>query len=283
MRNEEIERIIAGGGLPPNVAERLKQMAARQGTPEEMFTSTVGASELMLLRQAGWAPLGQVMGVSVFLNDVPTSSAVSGELKIQTRVQNEALHAALKRLREEASLLNAAGVLGVGLRRRRAAAYAGSDAVPLLEYIALGTAVGEPKRARTGGARPFLCSLSGQELGMLHRGGYRPVDLVTGNCAFYRVSALPIRQVALGASNRNRERTDYTDAVYQARRLALERMEQEARQAGAEGIVGVRVRMDVRAGVENGMLCHFFAAGTAVTRRPAAGEDREIGVCVSLE
>src|SRR3954463_3316633 len=65
-RREASQRSLEQGGLPLNAVERLKEQAARQGAPGQLFTSDLSASELALVRHAGYHALGQVMGSTVY-------------------------------------------------------------------------------------------------------------------------------------------------------------------------------------------------------------------------
>ena len=72
----------------------------------------------------------------------------------------------------------------------------------------------------------------------------------------------------LGTVGRNVELENFTSAMYEAREIAIERMQYEASAAKAEGVVGV----DIREG-SYGWHTHvieFFAIGTAVL--PLDGE-----------
>src|SRR5262249_15027033 len=103
------------------------------------------------------------------------------------------------------------------------------------EFMTVGTAV----RHRDGGdfknaaGRPFQSDLTGQELWTLIRAGYRPVGFVMGNCVYYvpptMLSALATQSCELPA---------YTHALYDARELAIERLQYEAEALKATGIVG---------------------------------------------
>jgi len=66
----------------------------------------------------------------------------------------------------------------------------------------------------------------------------------------------------LGSAGRNVELENYTSAMYEAREIAVERMQAEAAGAKAEGVVGV----DIHEGSHNWQrhVIEFFAIGTAV-------------------
>jgi uncharacterized protein YbjQ (UPF0145 family) len=69
---------------------------------------------------------------------------------------------------------------------------------------------------------------------------------------------------SLRQAYQNQEMMQFTQGVYEARELALERMQAEAAQVGASGIVGVTVEVKNHAWGEH--ATEFFAAGTAVRR-----------------
>ena len=105
----------------------------------------------------------------------------------------------------------------------------------------MGTAVkhreGVLHRAPNG--RPFTSDLSGQDFATLLRAGYRPVGMVMGNCV-YHVAHQGMR-AAWRQIGRNQEMPNYTQALYEARELAMERMQKEADELQAGGIVGARI------------------------------------------
>ena len=70
--------------------------------------------------------------------------------------------------------------------------------------------------------------------------GYRPVGLVLGNCVYH----VAHQNVGTWVSRvgRNVEMPNYTQALYDARELAMERMQYEATQVEAEGIVAVQLQ-----------------------------------------
>jgi uncharacterized protein YbjQ (UPF0145 family) len=92
------------------------------------------------------------------------------------------------------------------------------------------------------------------------------VQLVMGSYV-YHVGRQNLQQ-ALKTFARNTEMENYTRATYEARELAMSRMEAEARHAGAEEIVGVDIE-ESSWGWESHIV-EFFALGTTVVRLPEA-------------
>ena len=69
----------------------------------------------------------------------------------------------------------------------------------------------------------------------------------------------------IGTWNQSQEMDVLSQAMYHARELAMTRMEEEADQLGADGVVGVR--LDVSRHEWGGELAEFIAVGTAVRHR----------------
>ena len=271
QRREASEHSLAAGGLPLNAIDRLNEQRSRQNTPEHFFTSDLSVNELTLVHQAGYDPLGQVMGSSVYhvgWQWMPYSSWSSGELTVLTQAFYDARHLALGRLQQEAALLGATGVVGVRLERREYEWGAG-----LLEFAAIGTAIREFDVPPSTATQPFLSDLSGSEFWMLRQTGFRPVGVAVGNCTYYQVPTWNTQYTTQGwGSWTNQELPDYTQALYNARSLAMSRMELEARHFGAEGVVGADLEIHVEPReVDTGnnnhrtdMIYHYTAIGTAI-------------------
>jgi len=111
------------------------------------------------------------------------------------------------------------------------------------------------------GGKPFTSDLSGQDFWTLLRSGYRPVGLVMGNCVYH------VAHQSLGGwfstVGRNCEMPNFTQALYDARELAMERMQAEAQESGAAGVVGTEIHEKTHGGWDAHII-EFFAVGTAV-------------------
>ncbi|HLK59085.1 MAG TPA: heavy metal-binding domain-containing protein [Chthonomonadaceae bacterium] len=268
------------GGLPLNAIDRLREQAGRQNTPQHLFTSDLSVNELAVIHQAGYEPLGQVMGSSIYHvgwqwtpNYNYGWSGSSGELQVLTQAYYEARHLAIGRLLQEATLLGATGIVGVRLERKE---YEWGSS--LLEFAAIGTAIREADipPMPPGSVAPFVSDLSGEEFWMLRQAGYRPVGFVVGNCSYYCIPNWNTRNVTqggiFGGGWQNQELPDYTQGVYNARSLAMQRMEHEARVVHAEGVVGADIEVDaepIEVDLGNDqkrldILYHFTAIGTAI-------------------
>jgi uncharacterized protein YbjQ (UPF0145 family) len=176
----------------------------------------------------------------------------------------------MTRMEAEAEELGADGIVGVRLDVGR---YEwGAD---MAEFIAIGTAVrhrestAQESLHRGPDGRPFTSDLTGQDFWTLLHSGHRPLGLVMGSCV-YHVGRRGMIQ-ALGQAGRNVELPNFTQALYDARELAMERMQAEAEALRAEGIVGVEIHE--RSHGWGSHIIEFFAVGTAIT---PFGEERDI-------
>jgi uncharacterized protein YbjQ (UPF0145 family) len=253
-------------GLPAAARQRLTQMRG-SGEQRGLFTSDLSVNEFLLVRASGFDPVGLVMGSSIYHIGFQFSRVFQNqEMEVLTQAMYHARELAMSRMEEEADVLGADGIVGVRLDVNR---YDwGSD---LVEFMAIGTAIRhrQGERYRTPDNRPFTSDLSGQDFWTLLRTGYRPISLVMGTCV-YHVAHQGIMQ-ALSQIGRNVEMQNYTQALYDARELALARMQTEAEADGAEGIVGARVQEN-----NHGWGTHvieYFAIGTAIT---STGADHSI-------
>ena len=252
-------------GIPASGRERIARM--KQDVARGFFTSDLSVNEFLLVKQSGFEPLGLVLGSSIY--HIGFQQAMwnqSQELGVLTQAMYHARELAMTRMEEEADQLGADGIVGVRLDIGR---YEwGAD---LAEFIAVGTAVkhraGELHRAPNG--RPFTSDMSGQDFATLLRAGYRPVGLVMGNCVYHvgRQGML----ASLKQVGRNVEMPNYTQALYEARELSMQRMQREADELQSGGIVGARIIE--RSHGWGSHVIEFFAIGTAVV---PTSEEHEI-------
>jgi len=105
----------------------------------------------------------------------------------------------------------------------------------------------------------FTSDLSGQEFWLIIDKGFLPVGIVMGNC-LYALGALH-HLVTNAKSTLRGELKEYSDAMYQARELALARMQFEADQLGADGVIGIDMKMEF---LHDNEWMEVIAMGTAV-------------------
>jgi uncharacterized protein YbjQ (UPF0145 family) len=239
--------------LPAHARERLVNMRQRH-----FFTSDLSVNEFLLVKDVGFEPMGLVIGSSIYhIGFQMAGWGKNMEMDTLTQALYHSRELAMSRMEEEADALGADGIIGVRLTVNLHAW--GSN---VIEFLAIGTAVrhrdGQPYR--TPNNKPFTSDLSGQDFWTLLRAGYRPVGFVMGNCV-YHIAHQGLGQW-LGNINKNLELPNYTQSLYDARELAMERMQAEAEELKAEGIVGVTVEESHHTWGSH--VLEFSALGTAV-------------------
>jgi uncharacterized protein YbjQ (UPF0145 family) len=243
-------------GIPASGRQRIARM--KEDAARGFFTSDLSVNEFLLVKESGFEPVGLVLGSSIY--HIGFQQAMwnqNQEMTVLTQAMYHARELAMTRMEEEADQLGADGIVGVRLEIGR---YDwGAD---LAEFIAVGTAVRHREGVlhRTPNGRPFTSDLSGQDFSTLLRAGYRPAGLVMGNCVYH--VARQGMLASLKQIGRNVEMPNFTQALYEARELAMERMQNEADEAQAEGIVGARIIE--RSHGWGSHVIEFFAIGTAV-------------------
>ena len=242
--------------LPEHARERLAGMREHH-----FFTSDLSVNEFLLVKEAGFQPLGLVMGSSIYhIAYRPTADGRSGEITALTQALYNARELAMVRMEEEADALGADGIVAVRLTLN---IHAWGQNV--IEFLAIGTAVKHLGSEHFRGAegRPFTSDLSGQDFWTLLEAGYRPLGFVMGNCVYLIGTPAKTAQ--------NQELVGPTQALYDARELAMERMQVEAEALGGAGIVGVLVEENNHTWGPS--VLEFSAVGTAVV---AIREDHQI-------
>ena len=229
--------------------------------PSGVFTSDLSVSEYVLLGEAGFEPLGFVVGSSIYHVGLQVGRwGRNQELQVLTQAMYNAREAAMARMRAEADHLDADGIVGVQLRMQM---YAWGQSC--LEFVATGTAVrhlaGQGSHRAPDG-RSFTSDLSAQDFFRLLAAGAVPVAFVLGTCV-YHIAHQGMLQT-MRQAGQNQEMMQFTQGVYEARELALGRMQAEASQARSSGIVGVTV--DVKNHVWGEHATEFLATGTAIRR-----------------
>lgn len=249
--------------LPQHAHQRLEAMSGKGGH-RKLFTSDLSVNEFLLVKEAGFEPLGLVVGTSIYhIGFQAARWTKNEEMTVLTEALYHARELAMTRMEEEAQELDADGIVAVRLKVRHMSW--NSD---VAEFVAIGTAVkhstgDQSFRAKTG--KPFTSDLSGQDFWTLLRSGYRPVGMVMGNCVYH------VAHQSLGqwfkTAGQNIEMTNFTQALYDARELAMERMQHEAEELEAEGIVGVSI-MEGNYGWSSHVI-EFFTVGTAIVATTA--------------
>ncbi|AMM22211.1 hypothetical protein AX769_03485 [Frondihabitans sp. PAMC 28766] len=242
----------------PRLANTLGANA--QGT----FSSDLSVSEFALLQEAGFEPLGFVLGSSIYHIGIQVARwGQNQELTVLTQAMYSARELAMDRMQAEADRLGADGVVGVTLRMQ---SYVWGQEV--LEFVATGTAIraleGQGVHKAPNG-KAFSTDLSVQDFYRLLQTGNVPVAFVMGTCV-YHIAHQGVLQ-SLRQMGVNQEMPQFTQGVYEARELALNRMQAEVVGAGGSGVLGVRLQVLNHVWGEH--ATEFLSLGTAV--RPLAG------------
>lgn len=286
VRQKEACAALESGDIPPLAKERIAQHLQAD---KHYFTSDLTVREFLLTKEAGIETISQVMGTS-FFNVSYWGSYMgpwrsTGELVKITHAQTEARRLAIARMRKEAQLLGASGVIGVRLVSKPSGM--GSR---MTEFTAYGTAVRIPGYPQA--AEPFTSDLNGQEFWQLYQSGYRPKGLVMGLCSYYiwtnwKTGMQMYGLFGLGSFS-NQEIELYTQGFYEARNRAVNRLTQELYELQADGCVGMTIDYEIEK-IETGsesnkqvdLLITFTGIGTAVDAGPPV-KPAERMMCLDL-
>jgi uncharacterized protein YbjQ (UPF0145 family) len=273
----DLER-IRQGGIPLGAEERLKRVGAAR-TP--FFTSDLTAKEYALAQASGLQPVALVMGSSVVQHGwVGAQGAyyVTGEISGLSDPWNMARSRAFDRLRQEATMADADGVIGIEMT-------VGSlGEARNVELVVFGTAVRDSTLPPHPSGRLGMCTLSGQDVDKLRRIGAEVCGVV-GHTTVQSVqlgmnsSWVMNRSGMFGGGGRmNVEITEIAQGVYDARDRAMAEVRWQASEAGANEIVisTLEHSIDHYEYDQGGYKAHYFhvtmnVLGTAIrlgTREP---------------
>jgi len=180
--------------------------------------------KFLLIKEVGFHPLGFVMGSSIYHTGIQTRKwGQSQELTKLTEAMYNARELAMTRMEEEAAELGADGVVGVRLDVN----YYEWARMPPSSSRWNGGEGRERVSHRNKLGKPFTSDLSGQDFWTLMQTGYIPqglvmVPVVCTTCAHRGLGA------TLGSAGQNVELPNFTQALYEARELAMTRMQDEA-------------------------------------------------------
>jgi uncharacterized protein YbjQ (UPF0145 family) len=260
------------GGLASSTEKRLQELTAWGGS-----TSFLSPTALTAAADIGVHPIGQVVGLSAgVIRHGYVRPTHSGQGRMRVGVARWREHSgpprswstlrrrALARLTKQALMLGANAVVGIGVERERE--QGGEEGVVSFS----GTAV-RIDTWRSRNTVPVLTLASAQELWAMLRSGIEPVGIAGG---FARIETLPSKGTVAATMRWRRtpnvELPDLTEAVYEARRLALERLIDEASSLNADGLIGIDLKLEEPDG-------GFRPAGLTVTVDLLASAVRRVG------
>ena len=116
-------QVPQGDDLPVHARERLKSMRS-DATHRGLFTSDLSVNEFLLVREAGFDPVGLVVGSSIYhIGYQFAGFRQNMEINVLTQAMYHARELAMTRMEEEANALGADGIIGVRLIVQRIAAF----------------------------------------------------------------------------------------------------------------------------------------------------------------
>ncbi|MGA8015732.1 MAG: heavy metal-binding domain-containing protein [Candidatus Dormiibacterota bacterium] len=239
----------------PRADAALACLAGKGGERHQgrSFSSDLSVDEAVLLKEIGYEPRGLVVGSAVYHLGIQYANWNDNqEMSQLTQAMYQARQEAVASMERHAQQVGGQGVVGLRLDVR---VHQGGHG--LAEFVAMGTAVANPQ-VRSDGV--WVSDLSGQDLYLLIRAGYMPIGLAFGACV-YHVAHQRMGQW-LGQQSQNIELSNYTSALYEARELAMSRMQEEAQRTRAQGIVAMRIEQ--KSHVWGSHVIEFLAIGTAV-------------------
>lgn len=199
-----------------------------------MVSTGLSGNEMYCLSKKGLSAGEMVIGNSVwsmgFLGTIGSGlrTLAGGEVTQVTEVIHEGRKAALERMQAWTDLGGAVGITGVS---NELVLHSGN-----IEFLSVGSAVHKDGLKAT--RLEFTSSSDGQELYCQLDCGFRPIEFAFGNVA-YSIGIGGGIAGALRGLGRG-EVTEYSQMFNLTRHLALERIQEEARRAGANSVVGIR-------------------------------------------
>lgn len=195
----------------------------------------LSGNEMYCLHLKGLSPGNIVIGNSVFSLGFVGSlgsglrTLAGGEVTQVTSVIHEGRQNALDRMVKEAINHGGVGITGVS---NELIQHTGN-----VEFLSIGSTVHQ-EGAVTGESLAFSSSADGQELYCQMDAGFRPIKFVFGNVAY----SIGIGGGIMGAlkSLARGEVNEYSQIFNETRHRALERIQGEARAAGANAVVGIQ-------------------------------------------
>src|SRR6202050_2471894 len=132
---QNIATELDAAGVPQDAMRRLAEL--QPGRPGSIFTSDLSVNEFLLVREAGFRPLGLVLGSSIYHVGLQLGRwSKNQEMDVLSQAMYHARELAMSRMEAEASALGADGIVGVRLEVEFKEF--GAD---IAEFIAIGTAV----------------------------------------------------------------------------------------------------------------------------------------------
>lgn len=239
--------------------------------------SELSVTEFVALTRIGFVPRGLVVGSCVYSAGTQYDWKVqTGEIVRLSQSLREARSKAIARMREQARKLGAEGVVDVRLEVEH---HLWRGARQVAKCVAFGTAVAADRKnapkslehapsLKLAGGVPFDSDLTTTDFVTLLSAGYRPLTVAMGTCV-YGLDPRELRK----HRNQDEEIPAYTQAFFDARESAMERLQNDLfamfpRGSSDEpsGIVGMTVKEETYGGgsASGPPIVEFTALGTAI-------------------
>jgi uncharacterized protein YbjQ (UPF0145 family) len=221
-------------------------------------------NEIYCLHKKGYSPGELVIGNSVwsvgFLGGIGSAlkTIAGGEVTQITEIIHEGRKSALDRMEAWTGLHGAVGITGV---TNELVIHSGN-----IEFLSIGSAVHRDNFNAP--ALEFTSSADGQEFYCQLDAEFTPVAFAFGNVAY----SIGLGGGIMGGlrSLAKGEIKEFSDVFYHTRHLALERIQNEARQKGANCVVGIKTSI-----IKFGGMQEMVMLGTA-SRHAAYGPDYDM-------
>jgi len=244
-------------------------MYPREQSQQQGFTtSSSDGQELFCQIDAGYQPLRLSLGNVAYSIGFGRSMLGSlrqiarGEVTQYSDIFNTTRMTALQRLREDAKRYNANSVVGVRTTILPIGPPAQNGMSNVQEMIMIGTASYHPALNEicqvVGGV--VTSDLTAEEMWNVARLGYAPIEVVLGT-SVYSLGVVGGMKAALRGIAKG-EINSLTQLVYGAREQSLKKVQDQARAAGADMVLGIKTYIYQL----GGDLIEFLAIGTAVKR-----------------
>lgn len=234
------------------------------------INSGFSGNEIYCLAKKGYDPGELVVGNSVwsmgFFGAIGSGlkTLAGGEVTEVTEIVHEGRKAALERMQAWSDLHGAVGISGVSTELIQH----GSS----MEFLSVGSAV--HRRGVMASALEFTSSSDGQELYCQLDAGFAPKHFAFGNVAYSIGLGGGIGGAFRGLAKG--EIREFSDVFNHTRHLALERIQADARQHGANCVVGIRTSIIPFQGMQEmvmvGTSSHHPAYGPEYTAKPATSD-----------
>lgn len=239
-----------------------------QNQQQGYATSSADGQELFCQIDAGYQPLRLSLGNVAY--SIGFGRSMLGNIRQMARGEvtqfsdafNTTRMTALQRLREDAKRYNANSVIGVRTTILPIGATEKDGQTNVKEMIMIGTASYNPALndvcQTVGGV--VTSDLTAEEMWNVAMLGYAPVELVLGT-SVYSLGVVGGLKAALRSMARG-EISSLTQLVYGAREQSLKKVQDQAKAAGADMVLGIKTYIYQL----GGDLIEFLAIGTAVKR-----------------